>query len=149
MVDWIMSNMLAWLKRLLGFPPSRIDPQVFGPFANGVLALQAADAEAVRLKIANPIFEHTAGTPSMVPLIPAAVTILLVAPCACDDRLLGRIVTVQVPGDSSRQRSHRVVGKFGNGTYVLRGDANAVNDPIGVNAFNLVGEVLGIYLFNS
>lgn len=138
--------MIASLKSLFGLQPARIDPPRFGPFANGLLALNAANAAAVALG-QGAHFLRTAGTPSMVPLIPAAITFIVVKPRPCDDAILGKVVTYTEPADPNGSRTHRIVGKlvFGRG-YIARGDNNPSNDPNPVTSQNLKGEIAGIYL---
>lgn len=129
--------MWSWLKSLF-VRAKRIDPPVFGPFPP-LEALEKAEAAGTPY--------HTSGTASMVPLIPARMTMLAVRKRALDDSMIGRVAMVLVPADANGSRAHRITARFPSGGYVLRGDNNPVADSdVVVTADNFVGEVAGIYL---
>lgn len=138
--------MLRWLTSLLswGYAP-HIDPPVFG-FDSELAASIAADIEARR--VGGRLF-LTTGTPSMVPLIPASPTYVVVQPVACDDRLLGRVCVYRASWSKLGPPCHRIVAKYPfNRGYIPSGDNNPRSEPqYPVTSANLLGEVIGIYTF--
>ncbi len=136
--------MLAWLKRILGIAPPKINPPVFGPFGVDFLASEAASKQITPL--GGSVF-CTIGTPSMVPLIPARPTVIAIVPRKLDASILGRVIVYSAPGAPTGKIVHRVVAQYANGDYIAKGDNNPAKDgDFVVTPETLLGEVVGIYL---
>lgn len=140
--------MLRWLASLLSWGYARhIDPPVSSMDSEFAAALAA---ETLARMEGGSVY-LTTGTPSMVPLIPAAPTYVVAKPTVCDDRILGRVCIYSADWSKAGPPCHRIVGKFpfGHG-YIASGDNNAHSEPnCPVTSKNLLGEVVGIFLFPS
>jgi hypothetical protein len=139
--------MFSWLKRLLGLGYAKhIDPPVVN-CADWSLAYASAAEHAS--KLTGAIVATTTGTPSMVPLIPAAKTFLVVAPIPFTSATLGTVVTYRsllVPADQTI--AHRLVSGSVKDGFIPSGDNNRYSEAtMRVTAANWVGEVVGIYTF--
>jgi hypothetical protein len=137
----------SWLKRLFGAGYAKhIDPPVVDCLS-WETALAGAYSQAA--KVPGGFVVNTTGTPSMVPLIPAAKTFLVVAPIPFASAALGTVVIYKsplVPDDQTV--AHRLVsGKVKDG-FIPSGDNNRYSEAnIRVTADNFRGEVVGIYTF--
>ena len=138
--------MLAWLKRFFGsFYAAHIDPPTFGPYATRAEAQFAAGNRAAT--VGGTVLE-TSGTPSMVPLIPAKVTLLVMKPIPFAEARLGSVVTYRSPLSQSSV-THRLVARDSGG-FIPSGDGNRWSEAnYRVTAGNFLGEIVGIYPFTA
>lgn len=139
--------MWSWLKALFGYAP-HIDPPVFGPYASRLEAYTNAMAHAGLFQ--GQSLELTTGTPSMVPLIPAKPTFLVLRPILFVDAKLGSVVSYRSPLMPGSSVTHRLVsGSVAKG-FIPSGDNNRYSEPTNpVTAENFLGEIVGIFPFTE
>lgn len=90
----------------------------------------------------------TSGTPSMVPLIPAAPTWLAVKPTPFAEIKLGTVAVYRAAWLNGQQVCHRLVAKGDATGYIPSGDNNRYSENLAyVRESNYVGEVIGIFTF--
>lgn len=136
--------MWSWLKNLFSPYAKHIDPPVTA-CADRTQAWLAACA------IANPVAGDvviTSGTPSMVPLIPAAPTWLAVKPIPFSEIRLGIVGIYRSPLSPTGVMCHRLTAHGDATGYIASGDNNRYSEPRNyVRAENFLGEVIGIFTF--
>lgn len=134
--------MWEWLKRLFGYAP-HIDPPVSGPYPSAAVALGAARQFAGLLRGTVLL---TSGTPSMVPLIPAKPTYLVLSPIPFAQARLGTVCTYRSPLAPTSSVTHRLVSGSVKDGFLPSGDNNRYSEAaFRVTAENFMGEVVGIF----
>lgn len=137
--------MWAWLQKLLGYA-AHIDPPVFACASRAEAWQRAGDFAAAN----GGSIEITSGTPSMVPLIPAAPTFTVIIPIPFPEARLGTVVSYLAAWLNNQSVTHRLISGNVRDGFIPSGDNNRYSEPsIRVTAANFVGEVRGIYTFPS
>lgn len=140
MFDWLQT-VRAWFSPAYA---KHIDPPVTACGTNALAWVAAiTQANAVGGTVAL-----TSGTPSMVPLIPAAPTWLAVKPTPFAEARLGTLAVYRAAWLGDALICHRLVARGDSTGFIPSGDNNRYSENLAyVRANNYVGEVVGIFTF--
>lgn len=126
--------MFAWLQLIRAWFSSGYAPHIDPPVTACEDRPRGFVAAATLANSVGGTVAITSGTPSMVPLIPAAPTWLAVKPTPFTEVKLGTVAVLVAKGDATG--------------YIPSGDNSRDSENLAyVRASNYVGEVVGIFTF--
>jgi hypothetical protein len=137
-------NLPCWLSRF--FASFRYAKHIDPPVVSCPTITEAwAQATALAGTFGG-LVKVTSGTPSMVPIIPAAPTYLTIKPKPFAEIRLGEIAIYQSPLSPTGCMCHRIVAPGDSSGYIASGDNNRWSEAKNyVREANYIGEVVGIF----